>query len=144
MDRTQLKRRIDRLCELVMNETNGETLLVLLVELDTLFKEYVLGSEEAKRPPPEVAELSNYWKEARRYEPTTEDTQWAQHLVSTISHRGVVVLPSARLVYVVDHHHHTLTLQNPQQLEVFTSFITHVQTIATFERVGYTVNERTK
>lgn len=139
MKRDILRKRIDTVCSEVQSETDREKLLGLFRELDHLLKVY-RGEESESRAPP----ISNYYDEAERYQPTNEDIAWARNVTNLVKHGGVVTYPATNLFYKLDHHQRVMTLENPEQLERFDSFVVHIQTVAVFELIGYTVNERSK
>jgi hypothetical protein len=132
--------RIGMVCEKIQREEDRHKLLGLIRELSWLI-ELKRSAVLPERSPPRQ---SNYGIEAKLYTPTEEDVEWARHLVSTIRHLGTAVFPQAGLVYMVDHHQHMLTLQNPERLDLYGSLVTHVQTVAVFDKIGYTVNEKEK
>ena len=75
------------------------------------------------------------------YSPTQVDVEWTRSAISMITDGGMLVFPTANLHYKVDHKNKALTLTNVDQLLIFDSFVVHLQTIATFRLIGYTVNE---
>jgi hypothetical protein len=132
MNRDELKRRIGELTELVMHEENAKQLLEYLIELDKLIELY--------RGPP--SQRSVFAEVAMRvYQPRQLDVEWARSAVSLITDGGLLIFPQANLRYRVDHQHKVLTLINIDQLRMFDSFITHLQTISTFSVIDYAVIE---
>jgi hypothetical protein len=75
------------------------------------------------------------------YTPTTEDVEWARAAISMLKEDGILAYPQTKLHYRLDRAHKTLTLMNPDQLFDRDSFVTHVQTVAVFSKIGYIVNE---
>lgn len=72
------------------------------------------------------------------YTPTPTDLQWAKQTMSMIAEGGVLAYPATKVIYTVSHKNKTLTLQNPEQLFSFPSFVIHYQTIDVFKEIGYT------
>lgn len=81
-------------------------------------------------PPPE---------EKTMYRPTDDDKEWARKVLQLIKEEGGLALPDAGLAYSVSHIHKRLTLVNPEKLIEYDSMLVHLQTMATFESIGYTV-----
>jgi hypothetical protein len=72
------------------------------------------------------------------YTPTPTDIAWAEGVMNQIAEGGVFAFPSTKVIYAVSHKNKTLTLQNPEQLQSFPSFVIHYQTIDVFKEIGYT------
>lgn len=130
-----LQKRISILCEAVMKENNPDVLLELMQQLDKLFEEFITVNSRTPRK-------SLYVKEAGKYNPTEDDKGWAQSAVNTLNSGGILAMPQAGLLYRIDHKRKTLTLENFEQLNYFDAFVMHLQTIASFAQIGYTVNEK--
>jgi hypothetical protein len=125
-----LKATIMRLCDAVRAETNPRRLTQLLIELNQAL--------DALHAPRE----SKFKDQAMMmYTPTTEDVEWARAAISMLKEDGVLAYPQTKLHYRLDRAHKTLTLMNPDQLFDRDSFVTHVQTVAVFSKIGYIVNE---
>lgn len=73
------------------------------------------------------------------YTPTALDLAWARQMVHMLGEGGILAYPSTRVIYSVSHEHKTITLQNPDALLDFNSFVIHYQTIDVFDAIGYRV-----
>lgn len=125
-----LKRTIQRLCEAVIAETDPDRLLQLMLELNR-----ALDALNHPRP-------SRFKEQTYMYTPTLQDIEWARAVIGTLHEGGLLVYPATNLHYQLDKSRRVITLTNPQQLFEREAFITHVQTIAVFAKIGYTVNEK--
>jgi len=76
------------------------------------------------------------------YKPTEVDLAWARNVLAIVKDGGALAYPSTKVIYNLDHKNKKLTLQNPEQLEEFPSFVIHQQTIEVFKVLGYSVGER--
>ena len=130
MNDDALKATVVRLCEAVMKEVDPDRLLQLMIELN-----HALDALNNPRP-------SRFREPTYMYNPTLQDIEWAKATIRMLSDEGMLVYPGANLHYLLDKARRVLTLQNTDQLFDRESFVTHVQTIAVFAKIGYTVNER--
>lgn len=130
MNDEELKAAVLRLCEAVMKEHDPDRLLQLMIELN-----HALDALHHPR-------RSRFEDQTYMYTPTAVDIEWARSAVNMLTNDGMLVYPGANLKYRLDKERKVLTLQNPEQLFDRESFITHVQTIAVFSKIGYIVNEK--
>lgn len=128
MSREEAKRRINELVEKILTEMDGEKLVKLTSDLAALVEVY--RSSRPDKPKPFKG----------LYDPTEADITWAKRTMQLMNQGGVLAMPDSGLIYRVDHHQKKMMLQNPDQLLIFESYVTHVQTVLVFAQIGYEVD----
>jgi hypothetical protein len=76
------------------------------------------------------------------YKPTEVDLEWARNMLDLVKDGGLLIYPATMVQYRLDHKNKKMTLENPEQLDEFPSFVIHQQTIEVFKVLGYAVGER--
>jgi len=75
-----------------------------------------------------------------QYKPSQSDVEWATSIVQLVPEGGVLALP--QLLYRLEHSRRRLVLLHTPVLNTsFAVYLTHKQTEATFQAVGYCVIE---
>ncbi len=75
----------------------------------------------------------------KQYVPDDIDIQWACNMVALIKSGGTLAYTDAQCIYTLWHGPKVLELTNPMILKRPMSALIHKRTIATFEKIGWTV-----
>lgn len=76
------------------------------------------------------------------YKPTDIDVAWAHSVIRLIKDGGSMVYPGPGLVYTLHHERKLIVLTNPEMtLDNLAAFFAHLQTMATFHKVGWQTAE---
>jgi hypothetical protein len=74
-----------------------------------------------------------------QFVPRPMDIAWANQMIELIKEGGTLIYPATDMIYEFHHSEKTLVLKNPSQLVYIDSLLIHLRTVATFEKVGWTV-----
>jgi hypothetical protein len=77
-----------------------------------------------------------------KFKPREVDIKWARNMMEIIQHKGILVYPDTRLIYMVDHKLKKLVLQNTEELLDAWSNQVHERTKLVFKEIGYAVEEK--
>ena len=73
------------------------------------------------------------------YQPDEDDIMWARRILNTVKDGGILVFPTTKLIYLINHREKTLLLENPHILADEFSASVHRRSIKVFRLIGYMV-----